>query len=255
DLLDAVRRRGIEAVGADLPAWLSESASAGGDDVTVVVVARSAPRDRQDARQGSTTASKRAVPIITGAVLIVGVAAGWAFGRATAPDAKSAPPNRSAARTTRTTPRPSTAAQQSASRSATIATPSGITIAFNPTPANPQPRVITHTDAPVVITRLTAGGSTWSIDAGALRRTDSSGTESTVSLDGINPAALMASRDLLWVVDDAATVLAVVDPHTGALTGRADVVDPTSSLAHDLQTVSSTIPVAGSTVGTGRSQP
>jgi len=64
DVLADVRRRGIDRVGRDLPDWLADSAEAGGDDVSVALLHRTAPPGRGSA--GTVPAAAAAASALGG---------------------------------------------------------------------------------------------------------------------------------------------------------------------------------------------
>jgi hypothetical protein len=93
DLRDNCARLGVDAVEERLPHWLAESAAAGGDDVTMALIAREsmavAPGVHAMAQSdpGSVRAGGRRWLVAAGvaAALVVGVGAGWFLGRDESP--------------------------------------------------------------------------------------------------------------------------------------------------------------------------
>ena len=223
DLVAALDRDGVERVGTLLPVWLRDSAQAGGDDVTAAVLFRPAAAARQ-----SSSAAGAAAPAASASVTPSGNRtrrAQWATTAAVAVVVSSAAfgtgwllrgRNRSTTAVAVGTSVP--ASTEVSGGPVNVAGPTGGVVSFNPDPADPRPRLLASSDAPVRITRLERGGDVWEIQARLLTVRSRTGT-ATVPLAGVEPASLVLSGAVVWVVDAGADTLLAIDPGTRAIVG------------------------------------
>lgn len=230
DLRDHVSHAGLDRVANELPIWLAESAEAGGDDVTVALLARPVPPPdravaaRPTRHRAGTAATTTAVAL---AVLAAGFGAGWLARAATGDDAPG--PSRAGGlvtgSSTSTTSAPAPI-QAVGAGTAVIASPGGAEITFIPDPQHPGPR-LTGTAAEAAITRLTAGGVVWEATGRTLTvRAPNARQADTVPLGGFSAGSLAWAGGRLWVLDAAATRLLAVDPATRRASAPADIVHP-----------------------------
>lgn len=218
DMHRQIRAEGLGSVGAALPGWVADSAEAGGDDVTVLALCRTAPPASSRPPATATTARNtahtrpggmRVNPLVAvGAIvltLLAGAAVGW-LARGT--DGSAAEPADAVGGTSTTTVTPP---KDQPVQLATMIGPLGSGIVFAPNPDAPAARRIPAAGPAAAITRLEIGDSTWEVtDGGGLQlRT---GRNRTTVRVGINAAALHFEAGFVWMVDDTESMIVAVDP-------------------------------------------
>lgn len=250
DLLDHVRSRGVDAVSAELPQWVGESAEAGGDDVTVVLLSR------DERARRSTSLHDRTVP-----VPVDGPASSSAAASTTAPPARAQPaPTRRGSRAkvlavaavaaivgvgigatvtaivrsdgaegsdvpalvTTTGSAPDTSVPQAApiDDALEVRGPLGDRIAFVADSRTPNARVVGRAlpSTPPLVRDLEIDGHRWRVtDRGALEVKSGASNWQRVPLGGPDGAALVFADGLLFVIDAEQAALIVVDPRARAV--------------------------------------
>ncbi|HEV2642541.1 MAG TPA: hypothetical protein VGT98_07535, partial [Candidatus Elarobacter sp.] len=228
DLRDQVQAHGLEHVGARLDDWLAASAEAGGDDVTVAIVARQgsavapplaagtagAPDTTTPTERAPSRARGRSLPtFVATAVLLAGAGAaiGWfAHGNnagAGASDAHGSTTGPAVPSTTATPP--------SATSTASMFTPGGVEVRFDPNVRAPGPKLQAGSARGAAVTRVVIDGHVWSVEIGHLEyRENAFASSRRVELGATAPSTLTWIGGFIWIVDDPAKSLVAVDPAT-----------------------------------------
>ena len=241
DMVAVLERDGSERVGAELPRWLRESAVAGGDDVTVALLTRRGAPDGALDRGPRRTPRGRATAL--GATVVVAAVAfgsGWLIrGDGGSTDdghgalaavttspvfvAPSSSPSPSSAAPTVPTTAPSIIGPSNADF-VRVPGPAGGLLVFLNDRGDPQARLTDDATPPLLVTRLVRDGVVWQIDGAALTTRSGNGALKRIALSGLEPASLVVTTDVVWVVDAAASSLVAVDPATFAVAGEPHAV-------------------------------
>jgi hypothetical protein len=243
DLRDQIHRTGLDAVETRLPAWLADSASAGGDDVSMALI------QRVDAARSAATAPARpaALPVATGgaasgigrgvlvasliAVLLIGTGIGWLIGRqsdtttaaatttiattigattttTTLPTSTTAAPPASTDPPTSPPPTPTTAAPVLASGEHAIVFSDGRVLIFDPDQARPG-RVLQYSQ--VIASGEAPGlGDGWTfVDGGLVFR----------NRPPVPASAVSRTATFVWAVSGDGANLTSYDAETGKQVG------------------------------------
>lgn len=229
ELADLVEREGIEAVTAELPAWLADSAEASGDDVTMALVRRLGdagaavppPAARPVAAParpaapssdgGGSRAGRVVLAIVAGLALL---AAGFGIGlvaggeevagtpTSTSPDPTDGLPTTTVATsTTVVLPLPDT-----------VLTVGGAVVGFTADPLAPHPRVIATTDRP---DDRVVGHARWKLQGGRLWRKP--GARWLEVTEGPPVGAAVSRNGRIWAIDPNGDQLWSFDEAGGAL--------------------------------------
>jgi hypothetical protein len=251
DISDAVRRRGLDDVAKAIPGWLADSADAGGDDVTVAVLSRSAPAPELSAPAATATATAAEVPrarvsrpspppstlsaagpagssgragssrtlpwwrrpvVLVPIALLIGVGAGWFASGLGGDGGDDGGPQPVVAGS------PGSTALVAGQAEETIVGPARSKILFSPTSADPKPRIVGSAPESLgIVTRLELDGSVWEVTpAGGLVVTASGQRARPVLLNGRRAGSLHAAAGYLWVVEENEQSLLRVDPKNPA---------------------------------------
>lgn len=260
DLLDDVRRRGIDGVGTDLPDWLAQSAEAGGDDVSMAVLHRrpgatNAPPRRalgattpstvrapgsarpaaptpahapaarpSPAREAAEGATRRRPWAWALAALVCGVILGAVLGwLAGSGDDEPAAATTSTVipPSSTTTAAPTTVAEATPAR--VLIGGDGFGVEFSPDVASPGAQRV-ESVLPAVTLVERSDGSAWEVtSAGSLRSTSAEDESTLVDLGGAEVGGLLLAGPALWVVSSDGSTLFAVDTTNGTTTSFAVV--------------------------------
>lgn len=262
DLLDDVRRRGIDGVGADLPDWLAQSAEAGGDDVSMAVLHRrpSATNAPPRGAVGATTPStvrapgsvRPAAPTPTPApaarpsptpgdarhatpagrhrpwawalaALVCGVALGAVLGWLAGSGSEESVATTSTAPATSSTTTAAPTTVAEAAPARVVIGGDGFGVEFSPDVASPGAQRV-ESVLPAVTLVERSDGSAWEVtSAGSLRSTSADDESTLVDLGGAEVGGLLLAGPTLWVVSTDGSTLFAVDTTNGTTTSFAVV--------------------------------
>jgi hypothetical protein len=243
DLLERARREGLDELGRALPAWLAESASAGGDDVTMALLYREGAADaapaitaEQPAVSSAAAATDPGPPIvvaqpppnrrgkggIVGAIiaavvaLALGAAIGWiARGDdGTTIQEVAVEPEPTPETTATADSSPPTSSPTQAVSTEVVLVPNGI-VTFRPgdeddTPTFREERV---TSPP---TQVTANGTRWMIVDGRLVWSGTDGKQLPLrAAPTFTPAGITYADGKVWVASANGTKLTSCEPTEG----------------------------------------
>lgn len=215
DVAEQVQAFGLDGVERALPSWIAESAEAGGDDVTVAVVAREghAAGGRTRANDGRWLVTS----VVAAIALLIGAASGWLLGHRSSSHAVSAPSTtgvtaiRPTTSTTVVVSKNTHATGLPAAATMSISAPSGTTVAFVVNMSNPAPE-IASVPAGGSVTRVLINGVTWRVQDGRLQRVNATGSVSSVDTTPTRIAALQVAGGVVWAINDPPTTLIAIDP-------------------------------------------
>jgi hypothetical protein len=250
DLRDQIHRVGLDAVETRLPAWLAESASAGGDDVSMALIQRLdvpppvaiAPVSARSAAAPAPAApatagiGRGALVAAVAAAIVIGAGVGWVVGRSggtttaaatTIASEPTVPADTTVAPTTSTTTTSTTSTSTTTTTTTVpaLASPNeqpllftgdnkAMVLMFDPAQGAPIRAVLLQSfTGPATAAHLP---NDWNFDNGNLTRKRD---------NPITASAVAANDNYVWAVDEGGTQLSTYNARTGVQIGQTVPID------------------------------